>query len=95
MLYFPFPERTPSRPAGLELAVKPAFDIFDGVASFFLQLAEPFLLLAVRIMQVAVGELAPFLLGFAFDLIPGAARFELGRIADAIFVEVHEIRGRG
>jgi len=58
--------------------MKPVFDVLHGMAGFFLQLAEPLLLLAVGIVEVAVGELAPLLLGFTLELVPVAPGLELG-----------------
>ena len=70
--------------------VEPVLDVINGLAGFLLQLAEPFVLAAFVVGQVVVGQVAPFLLGLAFDVVPVAASFELGAIADVIVVNVHD-----
>ena len=73
----------------LEGAAEPRFDVLHGVAGFLLQLAVPFVLLAVFVVEVVVGELAPLLLGFAFNLVPVAAGFQFGLVVEVVVVEVH------
>ena len=56
----------------LERALEPAFDVINGVACFLLQTTKPLILLAFVVGQVVVGEVAPLLLGLAFNLVPVA-----------------------
>ena len=76
----------------LESPVEPGFDIVYGVAGFLLQAAVPFVLLAIFVFEVIVGELAPLLLGFALHLVPVAASFQLGVVVDVVLIEVHDSR---
>ena len=69
--------------------MEPVLDVVNGVTGLFLQLAEPFFLLAIGVVEVAIGELAPLLLGFALELVPITARLELGLIVDFILIEVY------
>ena len=75
---------------GLEGPTEPSFDVFNSVAGFFLHFAEPFVLLAVLVGQVVIGEVAPLLLGFALYLVPVAASFQLGLVVDVILVDIHD-----
>ena len=74
----------------LERLLKPVLDVFHGVAGFLLQLAEPLILLAISVIEIIIGEVAPLLLGLAFNLVPVTASFELGLVVDVILVDIHD-----
>ena len=60
------------------------------MAGFLLQAAVPLVLLAVFVGEVVVGEVAPLLLGFAFEFVPVAASLQLGLVVEVVLVNIQD-----